>query len=184
MRIFIFICALLSFSFTAMAQETLEKLTKKDVEQFILRTTAVSSGTLSSMDSTQVLDYMRLHIRDDAQFKSAMSYSMPGQEEQDNELTLTKEDFIAGLEAGTQKLKSFNTDIKIKKIKLSGDKRSAKAITETRDEVTMPVEEGDIMENIPLEGISTCEQSLELNEIGILQMTGANCKTKIEFQPY
>lgn len=182
-RILIISLMIISFSIPARAQDMLEELTKDDVEAFIIKTSAAASGEMQGSPS-ETIDYLRLHIRDDATFKSKMSYSMPGQEEEDNEMTLTKDDFIQGLETGAQKLKSYSSAIKIKKVKISDKGRKALAITETRDVVTMPVEEGDVMQDVPLEGVSTCEQTLALSDLGIIQMTGANCVTKIEFQSF
>lgn len=180
----LFSLALLSvlvvFALPAQAQNRVDSLTETNVADFIITTTHITTDN-DGLDSSKIKDYLNRHIEDRARFKSTLKYHIPGMPVQKTVISLSKAEFMTSVNEGAEKIDGYETIVEIDEIKIdSGGKKAFVKTTNTEYAVMpVPTETGDI-ENVPMEGISNCNQILSLNG-GIIQMFSASCTTNVMF---
>ncbi len=179
---FIF-CLIISSFITGNAYAREKKLTENKVIDFIHETTKLSSGINSGETIKSTAKYLKKHIAKRARFISTMKYSVPGQPTQESTLSLTKEDFIRSVTEGQKSVSEYESEIEIVSVEISADSKKATAITKSFEKASVPVspDGGKTTQNIPIQGVSTCDQLITINKKGVIQMFGAKCITEIEF---
>lgn len=176
------LCLFAFFPVNAEASRTYKKLTEQNIEAFIRKTTALSAGEQGDLSDHDVEKYFETHLDEDARFKSTIKYNIPGFPSQENALALNKESFIQNMKDARASLQNYETDVTVKNINISSDKKKATVSTESYETGVMPVptQDGSVQE-IPMEGMSRCNQIITLSTKGIIQMYSAICTTKINF---
>lgn len=166
-----------------LAQDTVSSLTEDNVRTFIERTTEITGRKDSSMTTEEVLQYLQDHLDDDGRFKSILTYKVPDYPTQKNDMSLNKDQFIQSIVDGEKTLSSYDSTVKIKRVKISSDAKAATVETSSHETGVMSLqgEEGGT-EQIPIAGDSDCTQILKLSAEGVIRMFNADCKTEITFQ--
>ncbi|NCC21157.1 MAG: hypothetical protein EOM26_01695 [Alphaproteobacteria bacterium] len=179
----LFCATLLLASPDAAAIEKTSRLTDDIVRRFIIETTDVTSRKDAYMSDDEVKNYLDRHLHKKGFFKSAIRYVIPGFPSQENTMSLDKKQFIESVMSGQQALEDYRTDVSIEEIRISSDGEKATVVTRAAEEGLMPVpsESGGDPEKIPVEGNSTCNQILMLED-RVIQMYSANCTTQINFR--
>lgn len=168
----------------ARAEIKLKHLTEKNITQFIEKTTKMTSGQSLEASPEEIITYLKRHLSPKARFKSTMKYNIPGYPTQETSMSLEKKDFIESIEDGSQALSDYESEIRVRNIKISKDKTKATVQTTGTEKGIMPLsEDGVTSEDVPVEGTSNCTQIIMLEE-GVIQMYSANCTTTIHFLPY
>ncbi|MBP7721421.1 MAG: hypothetical protein KA155_02690 [Alphaproteobacteria bacterium] len=168
---------------TAQAQAVTE-LTDDNIRSFIEQTTAITSGRESEMDDEQINNYLDEHLHHDARFKSTMRYAIPGFDTQVKIMTVDKDDFIESIHQSANTMDGYESQIEVSEIKISKDGRKATLKTRTLESGKMPVSDNIELEEVPVEGMSTCTQTLMLSKEDIIQMYNATCVTDIQFKTF
>lgn len=159
-------------------------LTEDNVTAFINQTTSVTSGQENGMSIDEIKEYLDKHLEKKSRFRSTIRYNVPGYPSQQASLSLQKQEFIDNVEKGSQTLQNYDTTVEIKNIQISRDKSKATVQTASMEKGTMPVPgENGGTDMVPVEGSSTCNQVIMLNN-GVIQMYSAQCVTDISFLPY
>ncbi len=167
------------------ADVKITKLTEKNVTDFIQKTADLTSGKNVDMGSDEVSAYLEKHLDDDARFKSSMQFNVPGHPPQSNALALGKAEFIAQVQQGAQAVDGYENETEVKKVKISKDGTRATVETKGFESGTMMfADQSGAMQEVPIEGTSTCNQILKLSDEGVIQMYNANCVTKITFKEF
>ena len=161
-----------------------KKLSENDVKDFIVKTSAIVSGQEASMSKDDIINYLDDHLEKGARFKSILQYNVPGSPSQETAMNFGKQAFIDNIREGADKIDDFKSEIQILEVKLSSDKSQAFVKTQSNEQAVMPVpnDDGEI-ENVPLDGISMCDQIITISKKGVIQMFGATCTTMINFDP-
>ncbi len=160
----------------------LNKLSESDIKSFIVETTKITSGQAIYRSNDEIRNYLDRHLHKKGFFKSKIRYIVPGFPSQENTLSLDKEQFIESILSGQQALENYYSEVDVKKVRISKDKTKATVVTKSKESGVMPVPgEGGKAEKIPVEGKSTCDQILKLED-GVIQMYSATCETDINFQ--
>ena len=168
----------------AHASTNIRALNKNNVTKFIEKATDITSGEArGDMSSSEIKRYLNKHIEKKARFKSLLKYHIPGMPAQETSLSLNKVNFIKSVSEGADKIDDYQTLIEIKDIKIASGGKKAIVKTESTEYANMPVPTSTGVEDIPIEGLSTCTQILSLNK-GTIQMYSANCVTNIHFTEY
>lgn len=162
-----------------------EKLTRNNIKEFIKETTALTSGQKKDVSNDEIAFYLENHLDPDARFKSVVTFAMPGFPAQERELSVNKEEFIEQTLSGEKALGDYKNKIRVGSIKIAKNGRRASVKTTGIETGTMaiPNAEGG-SEDVPVEGVSSCDQILKLSDSGNIQMYNANCKTTIEFEQF
>lgn len=179
-------CAVLAFGVTiapAHAQ-AVRKLTKDNIHEFIEKTSAITSGKEQEMTDEEIAIYLDEHLHPDSRFKSIMRYAVPGFEVQEKTMSVSKKEFIEGIQQAGGAMEGYQSQIEISDINISRDGRKATLKTRTLESGEMPVRDEIEQEEVPVEGISTCTQILMLSKNDIIQMYNASCVTEIVFQTF
>lgn len=162
--------------------QQVKKLNKKNITEFIEKTTDIASGN-SLENVEEIQEFLTIHLHEKARFKSSMKFNIPGFPTQETALTLNKEDFIEHARQGASALSDYQNEITIKSIKISKDKRKATVQTISQESGMMDIDDGTgNAQQVPVEGSSSCQQIIMLNNKNYIQMYQANCKTEIFFQ--
>ena len=98
-------------------------------------------------------------------------------------MSFDKGDYIEHVEKGADSVDHYHSEIKIDKIKISKDRKSASVSSIMHETGTMEVPQmpGQRPEPVEIDGLSECFQVLELSKRGVIQMFSANCNTKMRF---
>ena len=183
-RAFGLLCAVTFFlaAAPAFAQDKVDSLTEDNVRSFIETTTAVMSGG-QQMAEDELLAYLQNHLDERGIFKSLIRYNVPGFPSQETTMSLDRQQYIDNVTAGQKSLENYTTQVTVGAIRISRDGRKAVVETSSREQGTMPVEqEKGKQELVPVEGSSTCTQTLVLGSENYIRMYSADCKTDITFQ--
>ncbi len=160
-------------------------LDEQAVTRFIEKTTKIITGSADSVSPDQAIRYLERHLHDDARFKSVMTYQIPGFPTQESAMRVDKREFIESIDEGAQALTKYQTEVQIKDVQISSDKRKATVQTVNREIGAMAISNGfGEPEEVPITGTSQCSQILMLNKKGDIQMYNANCETLIEFSGF
>ena len=169
----------------ALAQKeySAQKMNKAMVKDFIAYTTKITRGAVDRDDISDITDFLKAHIHNDARFKSAMEYVMPGFPAQKNTLKLDKAKYIQNIIDGAGKIGDYDVSVKVKSVKFSKNKRVATVITENTERamIAVPGRSSNEEQRVPITGDTTCTQILKVNDDDIVQMYHAKCTTKIMF---
>lgn len=163
---------------------TMDKLSEDNIRAFIQKTSTITAGRESIMSQEEIDAYLNKHIDEQARFKSTMRYTIPGFEVQENAMSVSKKDFIESINKATETVSDYESLVEISDIKISKDGRKATVQTRTQESGVMPVTDNIELENVPMQGSSTCTQILTLNEKNVIQMFGASCVTDIAFDTF
>ncbi len=165
----------------AQAQKAKE-LNEKNIEQFIEKTSEIAAGkSLENIEKVQA--FLNRHLHEDARFKSIMQFDIPGFPTQETSLTLNKSDFINNIGQGAHTMSDYENTVRIRSIKISSDKRKATVQTIGEESGMMDMVAGtDDIQQVPVEGTSSCQQIITLSQKGYIQMYQANCETRIRFK--
>ncbi len=176
-----YLCLVVPVQGFARDDKKVSRLNEDNVRVFIEKTTDVTSGK-TRMSADEVSVYLDRHLDKKGFFRSEMTYRIPGFPSQENALSLDKEQFIESVLDGKKSLSDYETDVTIKDIKISSDGKRAVVETKSREKGDMPLpgEDGKT-QKVPVEGVSSCSQTLKLNE-KMIQMYSADCKTEIMFK--
>lgn len=156
------------------------RLNKQSIEDFINKTTEITAHS-SDLSSKEIQDFLEKHLHKDGLFRSEIRYTIPGFPSQINTLSLDKRQFIEGVLSGYESLNEYDVDVDVKKVKISRDGKKANITTYSKEKGEMPVPDGNgRKEMIPVDGHSTCDQVIVLEDGGI-QMYSADCTTEISF---
>ena len=168
----------------AWAEEKIKELSEDNVKAFIENTTDITTGNSQDLSSAKIVEYLDKHIEDQARFKSVMKYHMPDLPVQEATLSLKKDEFMQSVSEGAESVEGYENLIEINEIKIASNKKKAFVKTTSTEYATMdvPTETG-YTEEVPMEGISECTQSISLNR-GVIQMFSAQCVTDINFLEY
>ena len=165
----------------ARADENIKILTEENVTAFIEDTTAMTAGSETGLAVDQIVDYLNMHVADNAHFKTKMTYAIPGYPEQTNVVELEKADFISTVEKGANKVSNYENQIEILSITLSKGDRLATVRTKNTEAAAMDVSgQGGSGQSMPVDGTSTCTQVLMLQD-GVIKMLSADCETQVSF---
>ena len=180
-RFLIYIMGLLiTFGATAAHAQNFTRLTDSNIEDFIRKTTEMTSGTHLTLNAEEIQDYLEKHLHDKARFKSTVRYNIPGFPASSNALSFNKEEFMENVAEGANSISDYENEIEILDIKISSDKTKATVKTRGLETGTMPVANNGKTQFVPINGESSCAQILTLND-GYIQMYNANCTTIITF---
>jgi hypothetical protein len=160
-----------------------ERLTEDNIRAFIEKTSLITTGKETGMSGEDIDAYLNAHIHPQARFKSTIRFTIPGFEPQETKLALNKEGFISNVRKVATSVQDFESRVGISNIMIAGNGRRATLQTRSMESVTMPVADQNGTEDVPMEGISICAQTLVLTD-DIIQMYGADCTTEIEFQAF
>lgn len=128
------------------------------------------------LDDKEVVQYLNAHLSSEGTFNSSLTFRIHGYDDQTQEVSVTKEQFIQNILAGRRDIRKYDSSVKVTEIVVAKDKRSAMIKTITREKGEMPVEKGKYL---PFEGSSTCSQ--EIRMLGeVPQISGADCQSLIE----
>jgi hypothetical protein len=113
-----------------------------------------------------------------------MRYAIPGFDTQVKIMTVDKDDFIESIHQSGNTMDGYESQIEVSEIKISKDGRKATLKTRTLESGKMPVSDNIELEEVPVEGMSTCTQTLMLSKEDIIQMYNATCVTDIQFKTF
>lgn len=160
----------------AMAQEdAMKTLTPVKVRELVDKMTEKTKPG-GRLNDDQVVQYLQAHLSDQGSFRSTLTYRIPGYDDQVQEVSISKEQFIQNVLAGRRDIRKYDSDVKVKDITISRDKRSALFQIVTREKGEMPVEP---KKYLPFVGESICEQELRITG-DIPQIYTAACTSLIE----
>ncbi len=169
----------LSFVFLsvpASAQETMRELSSLKIREFVASMTDKTRPG-SRLTDEEVRTYLNTHLSDHGAYNIAVTYRMPGQPDQTQQMALDKAKFIENVLSSRSAMQDYTSSIKVDDINVTGDKKSATIKTETRERGLMPINKDTY---VPFKGQSNCTQDIRLNG-DTPQITSANCQSVIEF---
>jgi len=165
----------------AWAKDKHSKLTQFNIKDFIEETSAITTGS----KSVNIAGYLQQHVSSNARFKSEVTFQIPGYDEQTQQLSLNKQEFIAHSLQAAETLQDYNVDVSIRKTSIDKDGERATVYTITEEYGTMPMPQQDgRIAFVPVEGETSCMQILTLTRKGLIQMHRATCETTIAFQQH
>lgn len=162
--------------------QAVEELTEENVTEFITQTSAIAAGYENGMSSDEVLQFLDDHLESHARFKSVMRYTIPGYDPQETSMSLSKEEFMDNVKNSPKKVEDYENSVLIRSVKISSDGKKATVQTHGKESGEMPIkdENGEDV-NLPMHGVSACDQIIMLSKKGVIQMYSANCVTEVEF---
>lgn len=167
---------------TALAQHETMRLTDAQITAFIEEMSEMSSGKNLDYSASDIAAFLEMHLHPEARFKSEMEYVVPGHPAQTKSMALNKAEFMDSVSAGAAALEGYENRVTIGSIKISKDKRKATVQTRGIENGSMQVaDESGMIQSVPVEGLSDCQQIIMLNDDDIMQIYNANCKTTINF---
>ena len=172
-----------SFAANSHAQSTVKKLTQQNVRSFIEHTSKIMKPTGGGTEILKAQNYLKKHLNDSVRFTSTITYHIPGMPSQDIAMKFDKKDFIKTLSQGAEAIEGYNQRVEILDIKISWGSKQAVIKSKNYETGFMAIPDGrNNNELVPIEGVSTCAQIVELNKKGVIQLHNAVCKTDIHFK--
>lgn len=175
------------FAATCLAQSALaahetDHLSKMGIRDFLQDMSERSAG---HGNQAETLQFLNRHLHEHARFNSVITYNMPGHPPQTSQMKLDKEDFLQSVSAGAQTMQDYESEIDIKTIQISKDGRKAtvETIGTETGNMNVPGANGE-MQQVPIEGLSTCLQIIMIDENDVMQLYNARCKTNIDFNRF
>lgn len=89
------------------ATDTFDTLTEENISAFIQTTTEMSTNARSGSSETDLVMYFQEHIRDNANFRSNVTYNIPNYPAQQTDLSLTKDEYINSLMQGRDSIDDY-----------------------------------------------------------------------------
>jgi len=177
----LFLC--LFFVHSAVSGEhRVSQLTDSNIRDFVYDMTDMANNAHSSSGSEGQGDFFAMHLHPNAFFKSSIIYAIPGFPQQENEITLNKEQYIENLVNSGQMMRDFSAEVSIQNIRISKDKTRATIETTTNEHATMLIPAAGMTEYVPMNGTSKCSEILMLSDNDVIQIYSANCTTKMSFE--
>lgn len=160
-------------------------LTEENIVGFLQDMRHRSMGENGDFGPDETIAWLERHMNPGGRFVSNLRYEIPGYPTQDTEMTLGRDDFIAGVVEGRSVIRDYSTLIKIEEMKISGSGQSATVRTTGTEKGLMPWpnEKGE-QEYVPVEGHSDCQQKIAVSLNNYIQLSEADCKTVITFLPF
>lgn len=168
---------LFSTSFTTTAQAE-GRLTDEIIRNFIQETTDITASQDHGFDSEYIREYLERHLHKQSRFKSTVKYSIPGHDAQKNSLSLNKEDYIDSVLKAPKTLGEYDQEVEILNIRIAKDGGNATVTTKSKESGSLNVSAD---QQVPMEGISTCNQIIVMDKSNVIQMYSAQCTTEVEF---
>lgn len=176
MKIFPFTTLVLLFlSLPAMAQETASALTEESIQTFVDDSAALTDQN-NGMSDEDIRSFLDTHLKAEGEYKSIITYEIPGYPPQARQVALNKEDFIRNVIEGRNTLEDYEADVRLNSTEIEKDGQTAKIKTSTTETGRMPFQDGAM---VPFEGTSTCTQDLFLNPQAQIILSTANCQTTL-----
>lgn len=163
--------------------QAVESLSEENIRAFIEQTSLITTGKETNMSAEEIDAYLITHIHPQAKFKSTMRITVPGFETQETKLSLNKDGFIANVHKTTESVSNVESQIEVSNIRIISKGHRATLQTRSIESGTIPVADQIETQEVPMEGMSTCAQTLILTD-NVIQMYSADCKTDLEFQAY
>ncbi len=161
--------------------QAIESLSEENIRAFIEKTSLIATGKETGMSADEIDAYLAAHIHPQAKFKSKMRISIPGFDTQETKLALNKEGFITNIRKTAESVSDVESHVDISNIRIMGNGRRATLQTRSLESGTIPVADPTETQEVPMEGMSTCAQTLILTG-DVIQMYSADCTTDLEFQ--
>lgn len=164
---------------SAPALQNIDALTADNVKAFLTQVDHLTGGD-QTITAHDISAFMLKHIDESALFKSSAVYTLPDGEEKQDQIEMDKLAYIENTIKEQQSLTTKEIAMNIEYIHIDDNKKSAQVVTTVRKRGTLPLEDdfGDIVE-VPLIGLTYCEQSLQLNDEAVIQMTDTNCSARM-----
>lgn len=163
-------------------------LDETNIRQFLEEVSQISTGQRADLLDEDVVDYFTNHMAEKGEFQSTMRYQIPGFPTQDTVMKLSRDEYINVVVKGRFMLEDYTTAVDVQDLKISGNGKSATFKSITRERGKMPFlkdpEKKDVIEMIPIQGESVCDQKLIVSFNNFIQMAQAECTTVISFDPF
>lgn len=155
-----------------------DRLTEDMIREFIQETTRVTASQEDSFDENEIRDYLERHLHEHARFKTTMRYTIPGHDEQKSSMSLKKEEYIDSILKSPTAVGGYDHEIEITDIRIAKDGGNATVTTESQEsgEINITADQ-----QVPMEGVSTCNQIIIMNSNNVIQMYSAQCITDVQF---
>lgn len=157
------------------------RLTDEMIRNFIQETTDITASQDNVFDSGYIRDYLERHLHKHSRFKSTVQYSIPGHDAQKNSLSLNKKDYIDSVLKASKTMGVYDHEIEIIDIRIAKDGGNATVTTKNIESGSLNVSAD---QQVPMEGVSTCNQIIIINKSNIIQLYSAQCTTKVEFTQF
>ncbi len=179
LKTLLFLGSIVAFSIAFVdSAQAAKRLTEDMVRGFIEETTTLTDIQNENFDPDTVKTYLERHLHKNARFKSTMSYSIPGHDKQENSISLDKEKYIASITDSPKAVGGYDREIEILDIRISKDGGNATVTTKSTESGYINV---SAEQQVPMEGVSTCNQIIVMSKKNVIQMYSAQCTTEVEF---
>lgn len=167
---------------TTSKEATPTTLTTASIEQFIEELSNVTAGKKEGMDSAGVTEFLMKHLASGGEFITQMTYIGETMEEREEDITMSKLDYISNVLQGLENIEEHESSLHIDHINISSDGQEALVVFSNYEEGRMPLpSQVSGMRKIAMSGTSYCEQKLGLTEKQVIQLLSENCITDISF---
>ncbi|MCB9991931.1 MAG: hypothetical protein H6867_11295 [Rhodospirillales bacterium] len=164
------------------------QLNESNISDFLAEVSAISTGQRPDMLDDDVVNYFTNHMAPKSKLKSQMRYEIPNFPTQENKMELDREQYISTIVKGRHMMEDYTSTVEIRDLKISGGGKQATftSIITERGKMPFPKDpkKPDVVDIIPIEGESICEQKLAVSFNNFIQMAGADCQTVIRFDPF
>jgi len=172
----------------AMAEgpERVRSLNENNITTFLEDMKALGRGQSMDMSGGDIYDYLDDHIADKAYFESTMSFEIPGMPREENNVKMTKTEYMTAFMSGIDGMESYETKLEIQEMEIGNSGRTAelKTLSTETGKLEWGEEENGEPRIVPVIGESECEQKIAISLSNVIQMAKAVCKTHIRFDPF
>jgi hypothetical protein len=163
---------------------TATRLSESNVRTFREDIEDIATGK-QSMTPEEMAAYFRDHVSDSASFSNAMHVELPSQPAKDTTQTLNKDQYIQSVVGSVGTTKDYVGSIDIKSIDISGDGKTAKLQTVTKEhgKLSAPGPDGQTS-TVPVASEISCDEVLALSSTGNIQMQSAICQSSMKLDPW
>lgn len=173
-----FLCILLT-SVSSYADHSAKKLNAENIEKFVMDMSEKAKKAKGGEDHS---GFFNTHLHPAAFFLSEVKYNIPGFPSQQNELSMSKQQYIESASNKQSIVSDFEADVSVSNIKISRNKRNATLVVTTNENAYITVPNGRGSETVPVSGSSSCKQIIRINDDDILQVYSAKCTTDMSFE--
>lgn len=170
------------------SQDYVTVLSEANINDFLQKVSAISTGQRPDMMDEDVIDYFANHVAERATFKSQMRFEIPNYPAHDTEMELDKEEYIASVVKSRYMIEDYRADIEIRNLTINGSGKQASFVSIITEKGKMPFpkdkDNPDDVELVPINGRSECAQKLIVSFNNFIQLAQADCKTLISFDPF
>ncbi len=178
-----FLGLILAVTFLSQAgKNAVTSFTDQSVRAFVNEMTHMISKSNQEFDDYALTDYFMNHIDDAGRFTTTVSYSLPNAEEEKKEtLDMDKIKYISQVIQARKAMNQRGLETVIEYVDVDDSGKKATVITTNteRGMMKMTQEDGTYTE-VPVTGISYCEQALTFDGKRI-KIASATCSTTVNF---